>query len=233
MYIKARIGWQALTKSEYLEFGDYYLITGTDIDENSHTVDLKKCFYVSKERYEMDEKIQVHEGDIIVTKDGTIGKVAMVTGLDRPATLNSHLFVLRDLSGRVDNYFLLTVLNSHLFDAFVESTKTGSTLTGMPQKTFVEFSFLLPDIEEQKRIATFYRSLDHLITLHQRKCNLYQFRLDKERITKSTSLFSSSCMMCKYVFCVVVILECPNLWAKLAIETPAKRRSEACVWRNP
>ena len=169
MYIKARIGWQALTKSEYLESGDYYLITGTDIDENSHTVDLKKCFYVSKERYEMDEKIQVHEGDIIVTKDGTIGKVAMVTGLDRPATLNSHLFVLRDLSGRVDNYFLLTVLNSHLFDAFVESTKTGSTLTGMPQKTFVEFSFLLPDIEEQKRIATFYRSLDQLITLHQRK----------------------------------------------------------------
>ena len=169
MYIKARIGWQALTKSEYLESGDYYLITGTDIDENSHTVDLKKCFYVSKERYEMDEKIQVHEGDIIVTKDGTIGKIAMVTCLDRPATLNSHLFVLRDLSGRVDNYFLLTVLNSHLFDAFVESTKTGSTLTGMPQKTFVEFPFLLPDIEEQKRIATFYRNLDHLITLHQRE----------------------------------------------------------------
>ena len=171
MYIKARIGWQALTKSEYLESGDYYLITGTDIDESSHTVDLKRCFYVSKERYEMDEKIQVREGDIIVTKDGTIGKVAMVTGLDRPATLNSHLFVLRDLSGKVDNYFLLTVLNSHIFDSFVESTKTGSTLTGMPQKTFVEFSFLLPDIEEQKRIASFFQNLDHLITLHQRNLN--------------------------------------------------------------
>lgn len=167
MYIKARIGWQALTKSEYLESGDYYLITGTDIDESSHTINLKRCFYVSKERYEMDDKIQVREGDIIVTKDGTIGKVAMVTGLDRPATLNSHLFVLRDLSGKVDNYFLLTVLNSHIFDSFVESTKTGSTLTGMPQKTFVEFSFLLPDIEEQKRIASFFRNLDHLITLHQ------------------------------------------------------------------
>ena len=181
MYIKARIGWQALTKSEYLESGDYYLITGTDIDESSHTVDLKRCFYVSKERYEMDEKIQVQEGDIIVTKDGTIGKVAMVTGLDRPATLNSHLFVLRDLSGKVDNYFLLTVLNSHLFDSFVESTKTGSTLTGMPQKTFVEFTFLLPNIEEQKRIASYFRNLDHLITLHQRK-------LDKLKNIKKSML---------------------------------------------
>ena len=170
MYIKSRIGWQALTTKEYLETGDYYLITGTDIDEDNHIVDLKRCYYVSKERYEMDDKIQVHEGDIIVTKDGTIGKVAMVTGLDKPATLNSHLFVLRDMSGTLDNRFLLQILSSHIFDAFVESTKTGSTLTGLPQKTFVEFKFLAPKIDEQKKISKYLDNLDILITLHQRKC---------------------------------------------------------------
>ena len=37
MYIKSRIGWQALTKQEYLSEGDYYLITGTDIDETTHS----------------------------------------------------------------------------------------------------------------------------------------------------------------------------------------------------
>ena len=169
MYIKSRIGWQALTRDEYLETGDYYLITGTDIDESSHTVDLKRSYYVSKERYEMDDKIQVKEGDIIVTKDGTIGKVAMVTGLDKPATLNSHLFVLRDLSGNLDNRYLLQMLNSHIFDAFVNSTKTGSTLTGLPQKTFVEFQFPVPCCEEQKRISSFLDNLDNLITLHQRE----------------------------------------------------------------
>ena len=169
MYIKSRIGWQALTRDEYLETGDYYLITGTDIDESSHTVDLKHSYYVSKERYEMDNKIQVKEGDIIVTKDGTIGKVAMVTGLDKPATLNSHLFVLRDLSGNLDNRYLLQILNSHIFDAFVNSTKTGSTLTGLPQKTFVEFRFPVPCFEEQKKISSFLDNLDNLITLHQRK----------------------------------------------------------------
>ena len=169
MYIKSRIGWQALTKKEYLETGDYYLITGTDIDEDNHVVDLKRCYYVSKERYEMDDKIQVHEGDIIVTKDGTIGKVAMVTGLDKPATLNSHLFVLRDMSGTLDNRFLLQILSSHVFDEFVKSTKTGSTLTGLPQKTFVEFKFLAPRIDEQKEISRYLDDLDNLISLHQRK----------------------------------------------------------------
>ena len=168
MYIKSRIGWQALTKKEYLETGDYYLITGTDIDEDNHIVDLKRCYYVSKERYDMDDKIQVHEGDIIVTKDGTIGKVAMVTGLDKPATLNSHLFVLRDMSGTLDNRFLLQVLSSHIFGDYVDSTKTGSTLTGLPQKTFVEFRFSAPKLDEQKKISQYLDSLDSLITLHRR-----------------------------------------------------------------
>ena len=174
MYIKSRIGWQALTKKEYLETGDYYLITGTDIDEDKHIVDFNCCYYVSKERYEMDDKIQVYEGDIIVTKDGTIGKVAMVTGLDKPATLNSHLFVLRDLSGKLYNRFLLQVLVSHIFGDFVESTKTGSTLTGLPQKTFVEFRFLMPEMVEQMKIAQYLDNLDNLITLHQRKLEKLQ-----------------------------------------------------------
>lgn len=169
MYIKSRIGWQALTKKEYLESGDYYLITGTDIDEDTHTVDLSRCYYVSKERYDMDDKIQVREGDIIVTKDGTIGKVAMVTGLDKPATLNSHLFVLRDMSGNLDNRFLLQILSSQIFTSFVESTKTGSTLTGLPQKTFVEFEFLAPKMDEQKQISRYFDNLDNFITLYQRR----------------------------------------------------------------
>jgi len=169
MYIKARIGWQRLTKQEYLDSGDYYLITGTDIDESSHTVDLNRCYYVSKDRFDKDENIQVKEGDIIVTKDGTIGKVAIIRGLDKPATLNSHLFVLRDLSGDIDKDYLLQILTSHIFQSFVEQTKTGSTLTGMPQKTFVEFKYMCSALDEQKKIGAFFQQLDNLITLHQRK----------------------------------------------------------------
>ena len=169
MYIKARIGWQALTQNEYMESGDYYLVTGTDIDEGNHTVDLQRCYYVTKERYDMDDKIQLQEGDIIVTKDGTIGKVAMITGLDKPATLNGHLFVLRDLSEKLDNYYLLTILTSPIFKKFVAGTKTGSTLTGLPQKTMVTFEFFVPNIQEQKKIANYFRDINHLITLHQYK----------------------------------------------------------------
>ena len=174
MYIKSRIGWQRLTQDEYQTEGDYYLITGTDINEVTHSIDLTRAYYVSKERYEKDSNIQIIEGDIIVTKDGTIGKVAMVCGLDKPATLNSHLFVLRDLSGKLNNRFLLHVLDSPIFKSFVEKTKTGSTLTGLPQKTMVEFRFKVSSMKEQERISHFLDNLDSLITLHQRKCEELQ-----------------------------------------------------------
>ena len=185
MYIKSRVGWQALTKNEYMSTGDYYLITGTDIDPN-HTVDLSRSYYVSKERYEMDTNIQVKNGDIIITKDGTIGKVAMISGLDKPATLNSHLFVLRDESGELDNNFFLQLLCSHIFEQFVESVKTGSTLTGLPQKTIVEFKFLYPSLEEQEKIGTYFRNLDHLITLHQRECFSFDFGSRSAKVAQKT-----------------------------------------------
>jgi len=51
---------------------------------------------LSKERYEMDENIQLQNGDIILTKDGTIGKAALIEGMDKPAVLNSYLFVIRE-----------------------------------------------------------------------------------------------------------------------------------------
>ena len=63
-YIKARIGWQRLTKAEYLQEGNYYLITGVDITGSK--VDLNHCWYVSKERYEMDENIQLQNLHLII-----------------------------------------------------------------------------------------------------------------------------------------------------------------------
>ena len=49
--------------------GDVYIITGTDFING--TVNLKTCQYVDTPRYEMDDKIKIHENDILITKDGT------------------------------------------------------------------------------------------------------------------------------------------------------------------
>ena len=72
--LKARIGWQDLTTAEYLDLGDFYLVTGTEFRDGY--IDWSNCYYVDDSRYKQDKNIQLKEHDVLVTKDGTIGKVA-------------------------------------------------------------------------------------------------------------------------------------------------------------
>ena len=151
-YIKARIGWQKLNKSEYLSEGDYLLVTGVNITKTNR-VNFDTCYYVSKERYDMDANIQLQNGDIIITKDGTIGKVALIEGMEKPAVLNSHLFVIRDITGKLNHKFLLYVFLSNYFTRFVEGNKTSGTIAGLNQATMVKFMIPFPTLNEQERIV--------------------------------------------------------------------------------
>ena len=47
------------------------------------------------------------------------------------------------------------------------------------------------------------------------------------------SFSSNSLIVCKYVFIVVLISECPNLFETDSMFTPLYKRTEACVWRKP
>ena len=93
--LKGRIGWQALTTHEYQQQGAY-LVTGVNIQQG--VIDWSSCHHVSEERYEMDKNIQLQEQDLIITKDGTIGKVAIIQNIPSIATLNSHLILIRSKS---------------------------------------------------------------------------------------------------------------------------------------
>lgn len=160
--MKARIGWQGLTVSEYLDRGDYFLITGTDFVEGKIKWDT--CHFVEKSRYDQDKNIQIKEGDILITKDGTIGKIAFVDELPMPATLNSGVFVIRPKKN--DNYvpqFLFHIFNSFYFNDFLNRLTAGSTIVHLYQKDFTSFNFPLPTLAEQTAIATALNDADALI----------------------------------------------------------------------
>lgn len=155
---KARIGWQGLKKHEYLRSGYSYLISGTDFKDG--TITLNNISYVSKERYDMDVNIQVTENDVLVTKDGTIGKVAMVPALSKPATLNSGVFVFRT-EPQLAPAFLYRVLISSVFKEFIDILSAGSTIKHLYQKDLKNFKFEMPkDIKEQRAISAVLTAMD-------------------------------------------------------------------------
>lgn len=172
---KARIGWQGLKKHEYLRSGYSYLIGGTDFSHG--TISLNNIWYVSKDRYDMDANIQVSENDVLVTKDGTIGKVAIVPELGKPATLNSGVFVFRT-NDRLLPTFLFRVLSSSVFREFIDTLSAGSTIKHLYQKDLKNFEFEIPvDKKEQKAIADTLTAMDEeIIALEIERDKMIQIR---------------------------------------------------------
>lgn len=172
---KARIGWQGLKKHEYLQNGYSYLIGGTDF--NNGTINTANIWSVSKERYQMDSNIQVSTYDVLVTKDGTIGKVALVPKLNKPATLNSGVFVFKTNS-KLNSKFLYRVLTSSIFKNFITTLSAGSTIKHLYQKDLKNLEFKIPtDIKEQEAIAEILTAMDdEIISLEKELDKMKQIR---------------------------------------------------------
>ena len=164
----ARIGWQNLRKSEFLVSGDYYLITGTDFLDGE--IDFANCHYVTKDRYDQDVNIQIENGSILITKDGTLGKVAYVNCLDKPATLNAGVFnvLVRDKNIIFEKYLFQYLKAPFLMD-YVAQKATGGTIKHLNQNILVDFPVMHPIYAEQVLLGNCLERIDHLITLYQRK----------------------------------------------------------------
>lgn len=157
--LKARIGWQGLTTAEYKETGEYFLITGTDFKNGF--IDWQNCVYVEKLRYDQDNNIQIKPNDVLVTKDGTIGKVAFINEVPKPATLNSGVFVIRPIGNSFHPKFFYYILLSEHFAKFLGQLSAGSTINHLYQKDFVSFDFWTPKtIDEQKEISEILFDMD-------------------------------------------------------------------------
>ena len=180
--LKARIGWQGLTKKEYKTSGDYKLVTGTDFSRNLR-IDFDSCVFVEKERYEQDEYIKLKVGDVLITKDGTLGKVAYIDKLDMPATLNGGVFVVRDPKKRVIPKFIMYYLTSDHFKKWMQQNHTTGSIQHLTQKLLSTFTIpVLSEIEQQRIVSildTFEASIQNLEAQLKQREKQYEYYRNK------------------------------------------------------
>lgn len=150
LYIKGRIGWKGLKKDEYLESSDYRIINGESLTKDG--IDWRKAGYISAERYDESPEIMLQTGDILLSKDGTIGKIGYVDRLDSPSTVASGIFVIRNIKPDIiSTPFIYYLLKSKLFTAFIASRTEGSVIPHLYQKDFMEFMIPLPNAQEMNQ----------------------------------------------------------------------------------
>lgn len=186
-YVKGRIGWQGLKSEEFIDEGPY-LVTGTDFENGR--IDWNKCYHISEERYNEAIPIQLRENDLLITKDGTIGKIAIVTNKPNKAILNSGIFVTRCLNSEYYTEFMYFVLNSKVFSNYIKYMETGSTIKHLYQETFENFKYMLPNKSDQMKIVDYIKNkvenLDEIIkkiTLEINLLNEYKKSLISEVVT--------------------------------------------------
>jgi type I restriction enzyme S subunit len=155
--LKGRLGWQGLKASEYTDSGPYVL---SSAHFRNQRIDWKICPHVTKERYDVDENIQLREKDILLMKDGAaMGKLAFVDHLPDYACLNSHLLLFRPvIDNGVNTYdpkFLFYFMLTRSFQDFIQVNGTGTTFLGVSQVSLGNYKVCLPPIQEQRQIAMF------------------------------------------------------------------------------
>src|SRR5699024_593850 len=149
-YVKGRIGWQGLRSDEFIDIGPH-IVTGVDFQNG--VVNWSKCYRISKKRYKEAPEIQLQNNDVLITKDGTIGKIAIVKNKPEKAILNSGVFVTRSLRGEYLTEFFFWLLNSNVFINYMNIMSSGTTVRHLYQETFNNFIYPLPNIVEQRRIS--------------------------------------------------------------------------------
>ena len=173
--------------------------TGTNLlgSENNNGMPLLKMgniqrgyFDTSKLEYLVDNKSVEPEnvayyGDFFFNTRNTmelVGKGATWTGESGKYAFNSNIARFK-LKG-IDTIFFNFLYNTDSMAKQVHARAMGTTsVAAIYPRSLDSIDYCLPCIDEQKRIGDYFRNLDHLITLHQRKCDetkkLKKFMLQK------------------------------------------------------
>ncbi|MEV6804987.1 restriction endonuclease subunit S [Streptomyces sp. NPDC051132] len=170
--VNARIGWKALTASEYRTDGYAFLAT-PNIKKSE--IDFSNVNYISEFRYNESPELQLQVGDVLLAKDGnTLGIVNIIRHLPRAATVNGSIAVLRAFD--MEPRFLRYIIQSSFIQGHINSVKDGMGVPHLFQRDIKRFTLPAPPIEEQCRIADFLDAetarINKLVAALQRELDL-------------------------------------------------------------
>ena len=151
VYIAGRIGWRGLKRSEYTTTGPLFLAVKNILPNGE--IDFTDTDHITRERYDESPEIILQPGDILLTKDGSIGKVGMVASIPTEVTVNSSILVVRPKDSLLEKRYLFQFFRGPQFQQIAHERITGSAIPHLFQKDIKKLRALVPPIKEQQRIV--------------------------------------------------------------------------------
>jgi len=170
--IKGRIGFRGYTRKDQVEKGKgaISLSPGNIVDGN---MNYDSCTYITWAKYEESPEIMIDEGDVILCKTASVGKVARIDKLPEKATINPQLVVLKKL--RIDSKYLNYTLQKHSIQAMLKALAGVGSVPNISQAKLGNLIIPVPSLPEQQRIVSILDTFEASIA------NLEQQLAQRER----------------------------------------------------
>ena len=141
----------------------------TDIDDTTHEF-LKSDLTTPLADLAMSADYLLEEGDLLFARTGaSVGKTYLYRQYD--GTVYFAGFLIRARIGEsADPEFVYQATLTDAYKKYVAITSQRSGQPGVNAQEYADYQLMLPSRTEQQQIGMTLRSLDNLITLHQRKC---------------------------------------------------------------
>lgn len=144
------------------DFVDHGIPVASAILVKHGVLDLAEARYVSEETYNEWMKVPVKKGDVLLTSEAPLGRVALVQS-DEPLVLGQRLYGLRGRSGVLDSRYLYYALQTDVVQSDLVGRSTGSTVFGIRQSALRKVLIPAPSFDEQRAIAEVLGALDDKI----------------------------------------------------------------------
>ena len=121
------------------------------------------------EPFDKTEYYSLQANDIVIGMDGSrVGKnKARIKEEDLPLLLAQRVACVRNNELAEQDYLYYNIFSKKFVD-YVNSIHTGSAIPHISQKQIEDYKILLPNIEDQRRIASILSSLDRKIELNNK-----------------------------------------------------------------
>ena len=174
------INGRAYSQDELLNSGKYKVLRVGNFYTND-------SWYYSD--MELADKYYAENGDLLYTWSATFGPHIWCGD---KVIYHYHIWKI-ELSKALEKNFALQLLERD--KQVILSDKNGSTMVHITKARMEGKEVLLPpNIDEQEKIGDYFSNLDHLITLHQRKCYVLRFEhiydWEQRKVSEITSSYS-------------------------------------------
>ncbi len=128
-------------------------VTVRDIDNDQ--IDFANCKFISLSDYQqlLKNGCRPHQGDVLFSKDGTVGKVALID-YDRDFAVLSSLAIVRPNSEQINSAFLKYLMKSPTFLDEAIGKKTGAAIRRIILRNLKSICVPVPPLPEQRRIVS-------------------------------------------------------------------------------